>query len=438
MSVDDRPARPLDVAALPPLSAFGFTGGRDSFHAFCAKAFAPGAPRFFRTEDNELVVYRHADLRAFGALMEVANVPPAVLFPAAFPEGAGEPRCPRHSLAGVISNQVFTANPPIHAPIRRLLLNQFGPRPTQQREAIARRIVEAIFAALPQEGEIDLVTEVAEPLTARFWGEFIGMNEDETRAVAVSVRAMTPLLFIERSAEQLKQVDAAFAAYSRIIEGAAERSLKAGDHPALAEMQAELAGLDYEDDPAHAGLVPKTLGALLAGNLFDGFHTAAVGAVNAVHGVLANPAALADLRRDPAQANAAVAEALRLEPPVLMLRRQLSADIDYDGHRLAKGQIVAMMWAAGDHDPEVFADPDRFDAGRPHQGLTTFGGGAHICPGRFVAAMLARVLLEVMLARGIALEPVPDAEGLGGEWIPNHLMAQRSHLHLRISQPMTV
>jgi cytochrome P450 len=83
-----------------------------------------------------------------------------------------------------------------------------------------------------------------------------------------------------------------------------------------------------------------------------------------------------------------------------------------------------MMWGAANRDPEAFPDPECFDLDRPQQGSTTFGGGAHICPGRFVAGLVARSLVEALIERRIEVRAAGDAD----DWIGNHAMCQLRHL----------
>ena len=420
----------LDIAALPALRDFGFTGGREGFRAFCLRAFEPETPRFLRSDEGELVVFRHADLRAFGVIAEVANVPPAVLFPGMGRAQDGAP-APGAAFAAVIANQAFTANPPIHGPLRRILLDHLGPRATTRMEPLARETVLGIVRELPADGEADVVADIAEKLTSRFFGALLGMTAKEIATTAAAIGGMTPFFHEERAPAEIAEADRAAAAYGALVEAAALRSLSRGDHPVLEAMAADLARIDHEDDPGGAGVVPRNLGAYLAGNLFDAFHTAALAATNTLWVLLRHPGALAAVRAAPDRLPAAVFEALRLEPPVIFLKRWLLADVVYEGVLIPRGSVVVMLWAAGNHDPAAFPDPERFDLARPHQGLTTFGGGGHICPGRHVAAMLVRTMLETFFAHGVELEPLdaPDA------WIGGHMMNQLRRLPIRVMRP---
>ena len=87
-----------------------------------------------------------------------------------------------------------------------------------------------------------------------------------------------------------------------------------------------------------------------------------------------------------------------------------------------------MLWAAGNHDPAVFDQPAEFRLDRDLRGVTTFGGGAHICVGRIVATMLVRVLLEELHAQDIRLTLAGDDY----PWIGNHLMCQMRHMPLNV------
>jgi cytochrome P450 len=99
---------------------------------------------------------------------------------------------------------------------------------------------------------------------------------------------------------------------------------------------------------------------------------------------------------------AVLAETLRVDPPVPTMRRECLVDHDHPGlGRVAAGTVVVLDLAAANRDPDVFADPDRFDPGRPSlDQVLTFGFGPRACPGRDHALALARGTIEGVLSRG--------------------------------------
>lgn len=419
-----------DISSLPSLESLGFTGGRDSFRAFCATVFADDTRRLLRTQAGELVVFRHADLRTFGAMPEVGALPPGVMFPGLHQLPADAPLPPGAGIGNVISHQVFTANPPIHMPVRMTLLRQLNPKQATLLEPVARQVVQDLLDAMAGHDEIDLVEDIAEHLTARFWGQVIGMTQTEMAEAAIAVRGMTAMFLIQMSGEDLHLADTSTAAYGRLVETAALRSLAAGTHPFVTDLAADLAKVQGQDDPEQAGIVPPDVGKLLAGNLVEGFHTAAVGAANTVFALLSNPGAFAEVMAAPEKLPAALLESLRSEPPVIFLKRYILQDTEYAGVQIPKGTVVNMLWAAGNHDPSVFPDPASFRLDRDHRGITTFGGGAHICPGRHVAMMLIRLLMEEIAARGLVFSLTEGPY----DWLGNHAMSQLPHMRLRVAQ----
>lgn len=204
------------------------------------------------------------------------------------------------------------------------------------------------------------------------------------------------------------------------------RSLAGGACPFVGGIAKDLGAVEIADDLDYGGYVPKSAGAFLAGNLFDGFHTAALAATNTLYALASRPAVWEQLRGAPDLVAAAVAEALRLEPPVIHLARRVSVEVALDDVRIPGGTSILMMWGAANRDPAAFPDAEAFDLGRSQAGTTTFGGGAHICPGRFAATLLAKSLVEALLEVSAEVQ-LADAHG---SWIGNHSMCQLQRLEI--------
>lgn len=137
----------------------------------------------------------------------------------------------------------------------------------------------------------------------------------------------------------------------------------------------------------------------------------------------------------------ALAETLRLHPPVAAAFRRCTRDLEVGGYTVPAGWLTAYRIRDTHRDPALYPEPGRFDPGRfagagascPHQAhegrYLPFGGGARICLGMEFARLEMRVF-AVLLARraAIALAPVQD---LGMRRIP--VPRPRSGLVVRLS-----
>ena len=80
-------------------------------------------------------------------------------------------------------------------------------------------------------------------------------------------------------------------------------------------------------------------------------------------------------------------------------------------------QIVAIL-AAGNRDPDVFEDPERFDIARYAPGRDTpahlsFGGGAHFCLGAHLARLETEIAIGSLVQRFDELELVNETTEWG-------------------------
>ncbi len=117
---------------------------------------------------------------------------------------------------------------------------------------------------------------------------------------------------------------------------------------------------------------------------------------------------------DPERVDAAVEEALRLDPPVHLFTRHAYEDVELFGHRFQRGDEVGLLLGAANRDPAIWSDPDRFDPARPVRTNVSFGAGAHFCIGAPLARLELATALPVLLARcpRLALAAPPEYANL--------------------------
>lgn len=94
----------------------------------------------------------------------------------------------------------------------------------------------------------------------------------------------------------------------------------------------------------------------------------------------------------------------------------------------AAGANLLMLVASGNHDPEVFPDPEKLDIDRANaKEHIGFGYGAHICLGVPLARLELKVVLEEVSARLPGLRLVP---GQKLEYLPNTSFRRPRSLHV--------
>jgi len=417
----------IEIAALPPLPATQFSPAAPGFIETCRQLF--GQPSRLLRSEGSVVAFRNEDLRQLAALPAVGQSPPAVLNKRSFcvPDGAGGVVV-GESLCRLLTTQFFTANPPIHKPLRHILARQFMPKSVAALEPLAQRIARQILTEIPAAARIDFCVDFASRLVARFFGHLLGMRLAEEERMVELMSAIAPMFFSGKSADELKEADGVAAEYLDLVIKAVHRTLAAGDNALVGTMAAELAQLNFEDDPHEAGVVPDSIGLMLASNLIDGFHTVAVAASSAVYMLLLHPHELANVRAQPDLARGAVLETLRLLSPLTLTQRYTLSDVEYANVRIPRGTPVIMLWAVGNRDPQVFNEPDTFTTARPRRNETTFGGGVHICPGRYVAGMLAETVVKQVCAPDVQIALAADQY----QWFGRSVLCQL------VSMPVTL
>jgi cytochrome P450 len=103
--------------------------------------------------------------------------------------------------------------------------------------------------------------------------------------------------------------------------------------------------------------------------------------------------------------DAVITEAMRVYPPVYLIGREATCDLELGGYRIKKGHTVFMSQWVSHRDPRYFPDPEEFRPERWLDGLAKrlpkyafypFGGGPRVCIGNTFALMEAAVILTAV------------------------------------------
>ena len=132
--------------------------------------------------------------------------------------------------------------------------------------------------------------------------------------------------------------------------------------------------------------------------------------------LLTHPAQLAAVQRDRALVDQAIEEGLRVEPPVLLIGRTATCDVDIGGVTIPAGADVTTCLGSANHDESRWDDPDEFDIFRTPQQHLAFAYGPHMCLGMHLARLETRVVINAVLDRlpGLRLDPDGDDPHIRG------------------------
>lgn len=301
-----------------------------------------------------------------------------------------DPRLGHELTPGISSGaSMLFRDPPAHTRLRSLVSKAFTPRMLERLRPWIHQIVERSLAGARERGELDVIADLAFPLPATVISEMLGLPvEDHQRcrrwAVALT-RTLDPVLSNE-DAGGITSAAIDFNTY--LSEQVRRRRARPGDDLITALIAAEEAG----DRLSSMELISTIELLFVAGHETT---TNLIG--NGFLALLRNSGELRRLRQDPALLRTGIDELLRFDSPVQLLIRTVKEPVTVGGRQMGRGDTVLLLAGAGNRDPEVFADPDVLDVGRPAGKHLSFGGGIHFCLGSVLARMEGQIAIGALV-----------------------------------------
>ncbi len=300
---------------------------------------------------------------------------------------------PRFSTAQVVGPSMLSLDGEEHRRHRQPFTASFYPR------AVRHRFAQPIAARL--RGLLDSITDagarrcpdagaaLAGPLAASTIATALGLDGADERIVAELLGWYRAIVDSVAGVGEGRAVTPAGAAAMTELAAALAPSLAAGSGSLLGDAAGQ--GLSEAEVISNAAVI-----------MFGAIETTEAMILNALWYLLGSEARTAG----PVDVTAAVGESLRLEPAAATVDRYATEDTDLHwpggSARILAGDPVSISLAGANRDPDVFADPDRYDLGRANlQRALAFAAGPHVCIGIYLA------WLETELAVGAVLEALP-------------------------------
>ncbi|MBI4933816.1 MAG: cytochrome P450 [Actinobacteria bacterium] len=293
----------------------------------------------------------------------------------------------------VVLHSFNMKDPPSHTRIRQLVQQAFTRAAVDEQRGRVLELVDAYLAAGLRAGELDLVTELAFPLTITVASEMIGIPADARAEFRASFEDTERLGDPTATDAQRDAAKAALVWQLDFIASVVEaRRSDPRDDLVTALVQAEADGEVLTHD--------EILAALLT--LYTAAGTTTERMISSgMLLLLRHPEQWAQVRAQPQLVNGAVTEILRYHHPNQQTTTPRLAldDIELRGQVIPAGSTVRVALGAANRDPARWDRPERFDITRQELVSLGFGQGIHYC----IGAPLARMQAEQAISRLAAL-----------------------------------
>ena len=281
---------------------------------------------------------------------------------------------------------------PEHDRLRGIVNLAFSRRRMDALEPWVREIVDGMVAAIG-ESDVEVMDVLASRIPARIMVGLLGLPEDVVnrfRRWATAFMLSADMSPAEREASNIELVQYFTETVDRLY-GQIEAGEEVPDSLITALLKAEVEGEQLTLDE----VIRFCITLVVAGSETTTFLLG-----NLLHNLAAMPDVRRMLAADPSLIDAFIDESLRHGGPPQRLFRIATQDVEVAGRTIREGEWVALFFAAANHDPAVFPEPEKFDITRPNLNKQlTFGVGIHHCLGSALARMEGRALIAAILER---------------------------------------
>ena len=364
-------------------------------------------PVFFNEHYRAWFIHRHDDLLAALKDTRFSSDRIRPVFEHKLTEAQRQQRAPTYKILG---DWMVFRDPPDHTRLRKLVSRAFTPRAISLWQPRIIEVIDSLIAELAPRGHMDVISDFAYPLPAVVIAEMMGVPAGDRDLFKDWSDDLMVLVFGARGVEgRRERAQNGLLELSEYLGGLVRRFRAEPQENLIHTLIRAQEGDDTLTDDEIVGTCILLL--------FGGHETTTNLIGNGLHALLSHPEQLERLRSRPGGGDylrAATEEILRFDGPSKMQVRMAAADIDVGGRLIRRHDMVYLVQAAANRDPEVFCDPDRFDLERNPTDHVGFGFGLHYCLGAAVARLEGSIALDALARRLPDLRPGPEAP----EWHP--------------------
>jgi cholest-4-en-3-one 26-monooxygenase len=296
-------------------------------------------------------------------------------------------------------------DPPEHTKLRQIISRGFTPRSINAMHATLVERAEKIVDDAIAKGEGDFVFEVAAELPLQAIADLLGVPQEDRRKLFDWSNQMLAYDDPEYDADP-ETAAAEILGYAMAL--ADERRRNPQDDIITKLVTADVDG--------HGSLNDDEFGFFVILLAVAGNETTRNAITHGMKAFFDNPDQWELYKKE--RPRSAVEEIIRWATPVTVFQRTALNDVEIGGQPIKKGERVGIFYASGNHDEDVFENPERFDIMRDPNPHLAFGGhGAHYCIGANLARLEVDVIFNVLADKAPNIRPTGEPRRLRHAWI---------------------
>jgi cytochrome P450 len=393
--------RELDQVELPYLDIQGDRWGREPWAAVRDVRAAAGDTRLAKS-DRGIEVLAYED---YVSVMGDRRL--ETLHTSHWEEQGAGPM----TLDFVDNGHLLTFDPERHLKVRRIMVAAFRMSHIEEQRAWFAELANELVDRFVERGECDLVADFSHRYSIEILCRMIGVPAEDISRFEQATLDMALLNAFPLTPAVPRLETALKTIWDYSTEIVAKRRVEPQEDFVTGLIRAQ----ESEGKLSEAEAIWGVANLLFAGHDTTRFQLGA-GAK-----ALIDTGAWEELAESPDLAPAAVEEAIRLFPVVLVTSRVVKTD-DFvlNGVKVPRDTILRCNWMAFNRDPAKFEDPDRLDLRRDLSGRAPFGTGVHKCIGHALARADIETGLQVLTERLTdvrldgEVEFKPYSGGMGG------------------------
>jgi cytochrome P450 len=287
------------------------------------------------------------------------------------------------------ADQFIQHDRPEHLDMRKIVHGYFTPKAMESWRPFVVNAVKELLDAAEEKGSMDVMRDLATPLPVLVIAQMMGVPAEDRPYVR---QLAEKLLYIGRGEHDRMPIltDGMKGMVEYVSPLVDERLARPGDDFISVLASGEKKGVFTR----HQVLVNTSL-LLLAG------HETTINLLcNGTLAFIQHPDQWALYKEDPVgRAKWATEECLRYDAPVKSIQRLASQDLEMRDKVMRKDDRIRWFISSANRDPNVFADPEKFDISRQPNPHVAFGNGVHHCLGATLARVEGQEVFKALAER---------------------------------------